>query len=100
MRSEIRKLGQDIAIARRRRRFTQARVAEGAGLDVGTVQRLERGYPGVSLGALAMVLLVLSETGRLGRLLDMAEDDLGLALGAADLPKRVRPRKPKGGEGF
>lgn len=70
--------------------MTQQRVADGAGLDVGTVRRLEQGNPSVSLGSLAMVLVVLGETERLAQLLDVSSDDLGLALSVETLPKRVR----------
>lgn len=73
--------------------MTQARLAEGAGLNVGTVRRLEQGHPSVSLGALAMVFLVLGETGRLGSLLDLTQDHLGLALSVESLPQRVRVKK-------
>lgn len=86
----LKKLGEDLSIARRRRRMTQQRVAEGAGIDVGTVRRLEQGHPSVSLGSLAMVLVVLGETERLAQLLDVGADDLGLALSVETLPKRVR----------
>lgn len=92
----LKKLGEDLSVARRRRRMTQQRVAEGAGIDVGTVRRLEQGHPSVSLGSLAMVLVVLGETDRLAQLLDVGADDLGLALSVETLPKRVRrPRRAR-----
>lgn len=95
VRRELKKLGEDLSIARRRRRMTQERVAEGAGLDTGTVRRLEQGHPSVSLGSLAMVLLVLGEQGRLARFLDAGNDDLGIALSIEALPKRVRRPRQK-----
>jgi transcriptional regulator with XRE-family HTH domain len=70
--------------------MTQVRLAEGAGIDVSTLRKLEHGHPSVSLGTLAMVLLVLGETGRLGQLMDISKDDVGLVLGIHGLPKRVR----------
>lgn len=90
--AELVKLGADIAVARKRRRFTQQRLAEGAGVNVATIRRLERGDAGVSLGVLAMVLLTLGERGRLGDLLDVAKDDIGLVIAVNDLPQRVRPK--------
>ncbi len=84
------KLGEDIAIARKRRQFTQQRLADGASVNVATIRRLEQGNSGVSLGALAMILLTLGETERLSNLLDMGKDDVGLMLSAQKLPKRVR----------
>ena len=47
-----------------------------------------------------MVLLALGESDRLGQLLDVARDDVGLTIAVRDLPQRVRsPRsqtKPSG----
>jgi transcriptional regulator with XRE-family HTH domain len=90
--AELAKLGADIAVARKRRRFTQQRLADGAGVNVATIRRLERGDAGVSLGVLAMVLLTLGESGRLAALLDVAKDDIGLVLSVNELPRRVRPK--------
>jgi transcriptional regulator with XRE-family HTH domain len=87
---DLRKLGQDIAIARKRRQFTQKRLAEGASVNVATIRRLENGDQGVSLGTLAMVLLVLGESQRITDLLDVARDDVGLSLSVTAMPKRVR----------
>ncbi|MDR2014704.1 MAG: helix-turn-helix domain-containing protein [Azoarcus sp.] len=96
--SELAKLGCDIAIARKRRRFTQMRLADGAGVNVATIRRLEKGEGGVSLGVLAMVLLTLGESGRLGNLLDVAKDDIGLVLGVNELPQRVRVKRQRQAE--
>ena len=92
--ADLRKLGADIAIARKLRRFTQQRLADGAGVNVATIRRLERADDaGVSLGVLAMVLLTLGESGRLGDLLDIAKDDIGLVISINALPQRVRVKK-------
>lgn len=87
-------LGRDLSIARRKRKLTMAMVAESAALSIDTVRRLERGDPGVSLGALGMVLLALGEVTRLSDLMDMGKDHLALSLDIMTLPKRVRrPKK-------
>jgi transcriptional regulator with XRE-family HTH domain len=91
--AELLKLGADIAVARKRRRFTQQRLADGAGVNVATIRRLERGDAGVSLGVLAMVFVTLGEKGRLGDLLDAGKDDIGLVLSINELPKRVRSKR-------
>lgn len=88
--AELAKLGEDIAIARKRRRFTQQRLADGASVNVATVRRLEKGDPGISIGTLAMVLLTLGEQGRLAELLDVSKDGIGLTLSVNALPQRVR----------
>ena len=93
--NELNKLGADIAFARKRRSMTQARLAEGAGINVSTVRRLEAGDHGISLGVLAMVLLVLGELGRLGNLIDTSKDEIGLGLANQKLPQRVRVKGKK-----
>lgn len=91
----LKKLGEDVSAARKRRQFTQRRLAEGAGVSLPTIRRLESGDPGVSLATLAMVLVVLGEGRRLGQLLDASVDDVGLMLEQQSLPKRVRPPRKK-----
>jgi DNA-binding XRE family transcriptional regulator len=86
----LRKLGQDISPARRRRDLTIATVAERAFVGRNTITRVERGNPGVSLGIYATVLFVLGLSDRLKDLVDPATDQLGLSLDIARLPKRVR----------
>jgi transcriptional regulator with XRE-family HTH domain len=92
------KLGEDIAIARKRRRFTQQRLADGASVNVATIRRLERGDPGVSIGTLAMVFLTLGEHSRLADLLDVSKDDIGLTISVNALPKRVRTGRKRTGK--
>lgn len=87
---DLRKLGQDISIARKRRQFTQKQLAEAASVNVSTIRRLENGDQGISLGTLSMVMLVLGEGQRIADLLDVAKDDIGLTLSVTELPKRVR----------
>jgi len=90
------KLGRDISLARRRRRFTQRSLAERAGVGVNTVRRLEKGDLKVSLENLSRVLHVLGEIERLELLLDTAADEIGLLLMNEQVPKRVRLRKTSG----
>jgi len=86
----LKKLGADISAARKWRKMTQKRLADGAGVSLPTIRRLENGDEGVSLATLAMVFVVLGEVGRLANLLDAGIDDVGLLLGNRQLPKRVR----------
>ena len=37
----LKKLGEDVSAARKRRQFTQRRLAEGAGVSLPTIQRME-----------------------------------------------------------
>jgi transcriptional regulator with XRE-family HTH domain len=97
----LKKLGADIRVARKRRRMTQQRLADGAGVTLPTIRRLELGDPGVSLATLAMVLVVLGEGEgrRLADLLDTGSDDLGLMLENQNLPQRVRVPRRKSASG-
>ena len=91
-RAELRSLGENISIARKRRRMTIRRLAEAASVTPETIRRFEKGEPGVSVGTLAMVLLVLGESGRLGALLAPSTDDIGMIISVNDLPKRIREK--------
>jgi transcriptional regulator with XRE-family HTH domain len=92
----ITKLGRDLSLARRRRRLSQASLAERMGVSLATVKRLENGDPGVAIEAIARALHVLGEIGRIEKLLDTSEDALGLVLMDEQLPQRVRARKSSG----
>lgn len=90
----LRALGRDLRIARKKRRMPMADFAERMGVSLGTLTRLEKGEPGVSLGAFAMALLVLGELRRLDEFLDVSRDDTGLLLDVAALPQRIRRPNP------
>lgn len=88
--SALQRLGQDVRNARLRRGIAVADLAVRAGTSPSTVARLERGDPGVGIGTLADILVVLSLVDRLADLIDIRKDDLGLALAAEHLPRRGR----------
>ncbi len=52
-------LGGNIKLARKRRGFTTIQVSERAGIDRKTLYRIEKGDPGVTLGAYFNTLRVL-----------------------------------------
>ena len=91
----LRKLGQDIRDARRRRRIPMAVLAERGSIGRSTLARLEDGYPGVSLGTYATVLFSLGMIDRLADLADVKHDELGLMLDEERLPKRIRSSSKK-----
>ena len=86
----LKKLGEDLSIARRRRRIPMALLAERAFISRNTVTRVERGDAGVSLGIYATVLWLLGMAERLAQLVDPSTDRVGLDLDVTRLPKRVR----------
>jgi transcriptional regulator with XRE-family HTH domain len=98
VRRTVRKLGQDIRDARRRRRIPVAIMAERASISRMTLNKVEKGDPGVSVGTYATVLFVLGMAERLGDLADPRNDTVGLTLEEEHLPKRIRhARKDKPG---
>lgn len=90
-------LGQNLSLARRRRRIPTQSMAERLQISTATLRRLERGDPSLSLGTLANALLVLNGLERFTRVLDTGADDLGLQLMDEALPKRI-VRKKRGPE--
>lgn len=61
-----------------------------SGSSASTISRLEKGEPGIGIGTLADVLIVLGLAERLADLIDIRSDELGLALTDQSLPKRGR----------
>jgi transcriptional regulator with XRE-family HTH domain len=92
-RNALRKLGADLRDARLRRRLSTTLAAERAFLNRKTLAKIEKGDPGVSMGAYASLLFVLGMTERLAEAADARGDRVGLALEEERLPKRIRPRK-------
>ena len=86
----VRKLGRDIRDARRRRRIPVAIMAQRASISRTTLNKLEKGDPGVSLGSYATVLFVLGMVDRIADLADLKHDAIGLELEGEHLPKRIR----------
>ncbi len=84
-------LGENIKIARLRRKLSGEQVAERAGIGRSTYLKIEKGYPGVYIGHYLNVLKVL---GLEKDFLLLARDDvLGRKLQDADL--MVKKRAPK-----
>jgi len=99
VRRALRKLGQDIRDARLRRRIPTAVMAERASISRTTLNKIEKGDPGVSLGNYANVLFVLGMAERLGELADVKTDTVGLELEEERLPKRIRRPRRSGQKG-
>lgn len=93
VRRTLRKLGQDVSDARKRRGLTMEIVADRAFTSRKTLTRIEGGDYGVSIGIYASVLNALGLLEGLGELADPTNDKVGLSLSSADLPKRVRTKR-------
>ncbi|MBI9069234.1 MAG: helix-turn-helix transcriptional regulator [Salinivirgaceae bacterium] len=79
----LEQLGENIKLARKRRKLTTIQVAERAGIARNTLYLLEKGSSSVSLGALFNVLRVLNLHEDLLKL--AADDELGRKLQDFDL---------------
>jgi len=84
-------LGENIKLARLRRKFSAEQVAERANISRPTLLSIEKGLPSVSIGAIVNVLFVL---GLEKDIMEVAKDDkLGRRLQDASLI--VKERAPK-----
>ncbi len=94
VRRALRKLGADIQDARRR--LPMAVVAERAFTSRSTLQKIEAGDSGVSIGIYAGVLQALGLLEGLSQIADIGNDSVGQALASAELPKHVHLKRPTG----
>lgn len=96
VRRALRKLGQDIHDARKRRGLPAEVVAERAFTTRPTLRRIEAGDHTVGMGIYAAVLQALGLLDGLAQVADPSTDSVGLALSAEALPERARLRRRKG----
>ncbi len=91
----LNQMGEQIRLARLRRRLSAGLVAERAGISRMTLSNIEKGSPSVAIGSYAAVLHALN--GMDTDLLLIAKDDeLGRKLQDLEVP--TRRRAPKKGE--
>ena len=93
VRRALRKIGSDIADARKRRRISTETMCQRAMISRPTLAKLEDGDPDVSFGKYATVLFILGMTERLIDIADPSHDQLGMDLESENLPKRIYHRK-------
>ena len=84
-------LGEDIKLARLRRKLSAGQVSERAGISRSTLWQIEKGLPNVSMGYYAQVLFVLGLEKNLSTV--AADDVLGRKLQDAEI--LVKKRAPK-----
>src|SRR5512144_2035456 len=90
----LRALGENLAIARVRRRETQRAWAKRLGVSIPTLIRLERGDPGVGLGIVATALWMLGRVQALPELADPAHDRGALEREVREAVRRRSVRSP------
>ena len=84
-------LGENIRLARLRRRYSMEQVAERADISRPTLHSVERGNSNVTIGAYVKVLFVLGLEGDIAK---VATDDI-LGRKLQDFGLTVRKRAPK-----
>lgn len=86
----LRKLGRELALARRKRGLSTADMASRLFVSRDTLWRLERGDPTIAMGTLATATFILQLHDRLADLAAPATDTLALSLDEKHLPQRIR----------
>ena len=86
----IKRLGQNIRVARIRRRMSQEELAQASNITRKTLYELETGNPGATIGTLFTVVWKLGLMSTTTALVDPDTDEHGKILEAAQRPKRAR----------
>jgi transcriptional regulator with XRE-family HTH domain len=84
----LKQLGENLAIARKRRRESQRVWAKRLGVSVPTLIRLERGDPGVGIGIVATALWMLGRAQALPALADPETDRGALEMNVREALER------------
>ncbi len=94
----LKEMGENIRLARLRRRLSATLLAERAGITRVTLKKVERGDPGATLGAYAHVLQSLGLSGDLAQI--ARDDELGRKLQDAGMtsPRSSKSKKRSKGE--
>ena len=86
----VQRLGENVRLARVRRRLSQDELAQACGITRKTLYALEKGIPGATVATAFAVLWKLGLLGTALALADPDADEHGKILEAARRPKRVR----------
>jgi DNA-binding XRE family transcriptional regulator len=86
----VQRLGENVRLARVRRRLSQEELAQACGITRKTLYALEKGSPGASVATAFTVLWKLGLLSTAAALADPDADEHGKILEAARRPKRVR----------
>jgi DNA-binding XRE family transcriptional regulator len=86
----VQRLGENVRLARVRRRLSQDELAQACGITRKTLYALEKGVPGTTVATAFAVLWKLGLLGTAVALADPDADEHGKILEAARRPQRVR----------
>jgi len=88
---QIAQLGQNIAIARKRRAESQAQWARKLGVSQPTMARIERGDPAVSMASYVMCMWLINQAQGLADLVSPLHDHAALEKEVAKVRSRRQP---------
>lgn len=88
---QIERLAQNIVIARKRRKETQAQWAKRLGVSQPTMARIERGDPAVAMATYVMCMWLINPSAALSDLIAPSQDTMALEHEVA----RAQARRPK-----
>lgn len=95
MKKTIQRLGENIKIARKRRRIPLRQMSERAMVSVPTLRKVEAGNPTVSLGIIVQILWVLQLHEGLKSIADPQTDVVGIQKERNRLPQKIHAEKDK-----
>lgn len=91
LRLKMERVGENIKLARLRRRLSLAQVSQRSGISMASLSRIEKGNPSVSIGMYLQVLFVLGLENDITMLAE--EDKFGRQL--QDVELKMKKRAPK-----
>jgi transcriptional regulator with XRE-family HTH domain len=95
VRDGARRIGERVALARKRRRLTLRELASKAGISYDTARAVEAGNLQTGLGAYLAALWAMGLEAEFEAIADPERDDEGKQLELTRLPQRVRHRKER-----
>lgn len=90
VRKKLISVGNNISIARRKRKQNQADFSKRCRFSVSTLKSIEAGDPSVGFGLYAMALHMLGLASELDLIGAPERDEMGNLINEANLPKRIR----------
>lgn len=90
----LKAFGNNLKVARLRRRLPQSSIAARAGISLNTLSKIEAGDPGVSIGNVFSVMSAIGlDITQLSETVSPANDLNGLKMESERLPQRARTPK-------
>jgi DNA-binding XRE family transcriptional regulator len=93
VRHTLRKLGEEMNIARRMQRISKTLMAERAMITMNTLSKIEKGDPATSLSAWVQVISILGFGEKLNDICDIKNDNAAQILLQSRLPKTTKHRR-------